>query len=102
MGVMETEKLQQISNYPLDDNSQGETGQEEHVQQKRGPKKRVNKNLGRPVNFNCPWELDARLDNYRADRKRKEERIIDRTEVIVQALDEFLTREGYPPASKNS
>ena len=95
MGVMETEKLQQIGNYPLDDNSQGETGQEEHVQQKRGRKKRVNKNSTKPVNFRWSWDLDARLEHYRAERSREEHRTVERNEVVEQAVDEFLTKEGY-------
>ena len=101
-----TEKLEQVDRHPFNNgevgDQQGEALQEELPQTKRGRRKRLNKNSGRPVSFNCPWELDARLDNYRADRKRKEERIIERTEVIVQALDEFLTREGQPPDSSDS
>lgn len=102
-----TDRLKQTESRSLNDNEEAEDQpyeavQEELPQPTRGRRKRVNKNSARPVNFSCPWELDARLDNYRADRKRKEHRNIERTEVIVQALDEFLTRGGYPPASRNS
>ncbi len=93
-----------MENEPLNNEKskyQGRDTLEELLQPKRGRKKRSSKNLGRLVNFNCSWELDARLDSYRANRKRKEERVIERTEVIVQALDEFLTGQGYPPTSEN-
>jgi len=104
MNMPFTERLKQMESRSLNDNEEAadqrdEIVQEEQAKPRRGPKKRVNKDSTRRASFNCPWELDARLDRYRADRKEKEERTIEGTEVIVQALDEFLIKEGYPPSS---
>jgi hypothetical protein len=94
--MLSAERLEQMQNQPLNNEEFGHQGG------RRGRKKRPNGNSGAPVSFRWPWELDARLDNYRADRKRKEHRVIERTEVVIEALEEFLTKEGYPPPSKNS
>jgi len=68
---------------------------EEHVPQKPGRKKRGDKNSTKGVIFVLSWDLNARLDHYVAERKRKEHRNVDRSEIAAQVLDEFLTKEGY-------
>ena len=100
------EKFQEINGHPFNneeaENPQGEALHEELPQTKRGRKKRLNKNSMKPVNFKWPWELATRLDHYVADRELKEHRNVDRSGVVAQVLDDFLTNEGYPPVSKNS
>lgn len=93
------EKLERVESHPHNnteaEDQQGEAVQEELPQPKRGRRKRVDKNSMKPVNFQWSWEFDARLEHYLADRSGKEHRKVDRTEVVVQAVDEFLTKEGY-------
>ena len=59
---------------------------DEQSLQKRGRRSRENKDSMKPVNFKCSWELDARLGRYVTDRRLKERRHIDWSEVIRQAL----------------
>ncbi len=68
---------------------------EEQSLEKRGRRSRGNKDSMKPVNFKCSWELDARLGRYVTDRRLKERRHIDRSEVIRQVLDEFLSKNDY-------
>jgi len=100
------EKLEEVVSHPINsseaEDRQGEAVQEELPQKTRGPKKRVNENSRTSVNFKWSWDWDACLDRYLADRKQKEHHHFNRTDVIVQVLKEFLTKEGYKPASKDS
>lgn len=68
---------------------------EEQPLKKRGRRSRGNKDSMKLVNFRCPWELDARLGRYLADRRLNERRHIERSEIIRQALEEFLSKNDY-------
>ena len=57
-------------------------------------KRRANTDL-KSATFKWPRELDARLGRYVVDLGLKEQRHIDRTEVVKKAVDEFLGKEGY-------
>jgi len=101
------ERLKQMESRSLNDNEEAagqrdEIVQEEQAKPRRGPKKRVNENSRTSVNFKWSWDWDACLDRYLADCKQKEHHHFNRTDVIVQVLKEFLTKEGYKPASKDS
>ena len=97
MSALKTGKLHQNNGHLLDNNSKDNNFVEEHVQSKRGRKKREDKDSTRNVNFVLSWDLDARLDQYVAGCKRKEHRIVERSGVVEQVLDKFLTDKGYPP-----
>ena len=107
MNMPFTERLKQMESRSLNDNEEAadqrdEIVQEEQAKPRRGPKKRVNENSRTSANFKWSWDLDARLDHYVADCKRKVHHNVDRSEVVEKVLDEFLTKEGYPPYSNNS
>ena len=93
------EKFQEIDGHPFNNEEteyqQGEAPQGELPKPTRGRKRRANKNSTKLVNVRWSWEFDARLERFRADRSAKEHRKVDRAEVILQAVDEFLTKEGY-------
>lgn len=76
------------------DDRNGGTVQDEQPKVKSVDKKEAGKNL-RPVSFKWPWDLDKRLGHYVVDRSYKERHDVERTEVVVKALDEFLRKEGY-------
>ena len=101
-----TEGLEQVDNHLLNngeaEDQKGEAMQEELPQPRRGPKKRVNKNSRKQVTFLWSWALERRLGHYIVERNYKEHRDVDRSEVVEQAVDEFLTREEYKRVSKNS
>ena len=101
-----TEKLEQVGSHPFNNgevgDQQGEPPQEELPQTKRGRKKRLNKNSTRPVNFVLSLDLIERLGYYRVWRTRVEGHTVTNSEVAERALDEFLTREGYPPPPPSS
>ena len=107
MNITFTERLKKMESRPLNANEEAadqryEIVQEEQAKPRRGPKKRVNENSRTSVNFKWSWDWDACLDRYLADRKQKEHHHFNRTDVIVQVLKEFLTKEGYTPASEDS
>jgi len=62
----------------------------------RGGQRRRTKRDRERVTFMLPSDLKRRLRHYLADHPK------EMSEVAEKALDEFLTQEGYPPASEES
>jgi len=72
-----------------------EKTQEKPARSKPGPKKRVNSNSRKQVTFKWSWEIEKRLGFYLVNRNYEERRDVDRSEVVEQAVDEFLRDKGY-------
>lgn len=89
-----TEQPQLVKSYPLN-SEQAENQRGEAVQGERPHGKRVDKGARHPQTFKLSSDLIARLGHYVVDRSRKDGRRVEKSEVAEEAIDEFLTREGY-------
>lgn len=62
---------------------------------KQRGKKRGNKGTRRSQTLKLPPELVARLGHYIVDCSCKDFRRVEKSEVVEESLDKFLTGKGY-------
>ena len=105
MNVPLTEKLEKVGNPSNNEKAEAHRAnilEKELLQPKRGRRKQDNQVAKEPVNFQWSPDLIERLGHYVVHRKRVEGRKVTMSKVAEKAVDEFLTKEGYPPLSEDS
>jgi len=94
MDNLANEKLPRGNEYPRQAGEQrGEAIREQLRQDDR--RKRSSKDSMKRTGLQWSWELEARLRHYLADRSREARRDVDRSEVVAEALEEFLSKRGH-------
>jgi hypothetical protein len=90
------EKLRKRNNHPSADSESGVShDQVVGESHKRTRKTALSENSMKRASLQWSWELESRFLHYLADITQEAHRDIDRSEVVAEALEEFLTKRDH-------